>query len=157
MNPFLDYLLTSIPLGMTFLFGCTGEILTEKAGHLNLGIPGIMCMGGACGCLALKLLNGLPIPPALIVILALLASFAGGVIMGAIYSFLTVTLKANQNVTGLAMTTFGVGTTKFIMSGMATSAVQSYLYALDYFRFPFSEKQQAGIPPFLNQFCENSN
>jgi simple sugar transport system permease protein len=58
--------------------------------------------------------------------------------MGLIYSFLTVTLKANQNVTGLAMTTFGVGTTKFIMSGMATQAMK-YLYALDYFRFPFAE------------------
>ena len=57
MNQFLDYLLTSIPLGMTFLYGCTGEILTEKAGHLNLGIPGIMCMGGACGCLALKFMG----------------------------------------------------------------------------------------------------
>ena len=139
MNPFLDYLLTAIPLGMTFLFGCTGEILTEKAGHLNLGIPGIMCMGGACGCLAVKLMHGTNISPVLIVIIALLAAFAGGVLMGMIYSFLTVTLKANQNVTGLAMTTFGVGTTKFIMSGMAKNAMQ-YLYALRYFRFPFAEQ-----------------
>jgi len=138
MNQFLDYLLTSIPLGMTFLFGCTGEILTEKAGHLNLGIPGIMCMGGACGCLALKFMHGTAVPPALIVIIAILFAFIGGVLMGGIYSFLTVTMKANQNVTGLAMTTFGVGTTKFIMSGMATNAMQ-YLYALDYFRFPFAE------------------
>lgn len=137
MNQFLDYILTSIPLGMTFLFGCTGEIITEKAGHLNLGIPGIMCMGGACGCLSLKLMYGTGIPPALILIIAILAAMAGGVLMGLIYSFLTVTLKANQNVTGLAMTTFGVGTTKFIMSGMATTATQ-YLYALDYFRFPFA-------------------
>ncbi len=139
MNPFLDYLLTSIPLGMTFLFGCTGEILTEKAGHLNLGIPGIMCIGGACGCLAVKLMYGSALPPALIVIIALLAAFLGGASMGMIYSFLTVTLKANQNVTGLAMTTFGVGTTKFIMSGMAKNAMQ-YLYALRYFRFPFAEQ-----------------
>ena len=138
MNQFLDYLLTSIPLGMTFLLGCTGEILTEKAGHLNLGIPGIMCMGGACGCLALKLMHASNIPPFLILIIAILAAFVGGLLMGAIYSFLTVTLKANQNVTGLAMTTFGVGTTKFIMSGMANNAME-YLYALDYFRFPFSE------------------
>ncbi|MBQ7337584.1 MAG: ABC transporter permease [Clostridia bacterium] len=138
MNMFLDYLLTAIPLGMTFLYGCTGEILTEKAGHLNLGIPGIMCMGGACGALALKMMYGTAVPPVLIVIIAILAAFIGGVLMGAIYSFLTVTLKANQNVTGLAMTTFGVGTTKFIMSGMAINAMQ-YLYALDYFRFPFAE------------------
>ncbi len=140
MNMFLDYLLTAIPLGMTFLYGCTGEILTEKAGHLNLGIPGIMCMGGACGCLALSWMSGTNIPPVLIVIIAIIASFIGGILMGMIYSFLTVTLKANQNVTGLAMTTFGVGTTKFIMSGMATNAMQ-YLYALDYFRFPFAESK----------------
>lgn len=138
MNVFVDYLLTAIALGMSFLFGCTGEILTEKAGHLNLGIPGIMCMGGACGCLSLKIMHGSGIPPALIVIIAILAAFVGGALMGVLYSFLTVTLKANQNVTGLAMTTFGVGTTKFIMSGLSTNAMQ-YLYALDYFRFPFAE------------------
>jgi len=79
---------------------------------------------------------GTSIPPALIVILAIFASFTAGMLMGAIYSFLTVTLKANQNVTGLAMTIFGVGTTKFIMLGMASFPMQ-YLYALDYFRFPF--------------------
>ena len=138
MNMFLDYLLTAIPLGMTFLYGCTGEILTEKAGHLNLGIPGIMCMGGACGCLALRIMSDGNMPPMLIVLIAILAAFLGGVLMGLIYSFLTVTLKANQNVTGLAMTTFGVGATKFIMSGMATTAMK-YLYALEYFRFPFAK------------------
>lgn len=142
MNQFLDYLLTAVPLGMTFLFGCTGEILTEKVGHLNLGIPGIMCMGGACGCMALKWMNGTAIPPVLIVLISVLAAFIGGMAMGAIYCFLTVTLKANQNVTGLAMTTFGVGTTKFIMSGMAIAPMQ-YLYALNYFRFPFASSTTA--------------
>ena len=131
---FLDYVLTSVALGMTFLLGCTGEILTEKAGHLNLGIPGIMCIGGAFGCLALKLCYGLPGP--LVVPIAIIASLIGGALMGMIYSFLTVTLKANQNVTGLAMTTFGVGVTKYIMSGMAINAQRSYLYALKYFRLP---------------------
>lgn len=143
MSNFFDYLLTSIAFSMTFLYGCTGEILTEKAGHLNLGIPGIMCMGGACGCLALKMMSTLPLPGAVIVILAILAAFAGGAAMGAIYSFLTVTLKANQNVTGLAMTTFGVGTTKFIMSGMAETATLDYLYALKLFRAPFSASTTA--------------
>ena len=50
MNYVLDFLLNAIPLGMTFLYGSTGEILTEKVGHLNLGIPGIMCVGAAGGC-----------------------------------------------------------------------------------------------------------
>ncbi|MBO5755130.1 MAG: ABC transporter permease [Clostridia bacterium] len=133
---FLDYLLTSVALGMTFLLGCTGEILTEKAGHLNLGIPGIMCIGGAFGCLALKFCNGMP--GALVVPIAILVSLIGGLLMGALYCFLTVTLKANQNVTGLAMTIFGVGVTKYIMNGMAVNAFKNYLYALKFFRAPFS-------------------
>ncbi len=157
-SSFLDYVLTAFSLGMTFLYGCTGEILTEKAGHLNLGIPGIMCIGGACGCLSLKLMSGSSIPPVLLVTIAILSSFAGGMAMGVIYSFLTVTLKANQNVTGLAMTTFGVGTTKFIMSGMSSAkeATQSYLYALKYFRYPFAENTSGlnynGIMVFLAIF-----
>ena len=139
MNVFIDYLLTAIPLGMTFLYGCVGEILTEKVGHLNLGIPGIMCIGGATGCLALSYLQNMGLPAFLVVIIAILAAFAGGIVMGAIYCFLTVTLKSNQNVTGLAMTTFGVGTTKFIMSGLAGNGGMAYLYARDYFRYPFAD------------------
>lgn len=152
MNPFLDFIITAIPLGMTFLFGCVGEILTEKAGHLNLGIPGIMCVGGTCGCVALKAMYNSGLPSLLIVFIAILASFAGGMLMGLIYSFLTVTLKANQNVTGLAMTTFGVGLTKFVMTKLAVGSIQ-YLYALKFFRFPFSQRTDAlkycGIMVFL--------
>ncbi|MBQ1233412.1 MAG: ABC transporter permease [Clostridia bacterium] len=153
MNMLLDFIITAIPLGMTFLFGCVGEILTEKAGHLNLGIPGIMCVGGTCGCVALKMLRNSGLPWPLIVVLAILAAFVGGMLMGLIYSFLTVTLRANQNVTGLAMTTFGVGVTKFVMSPMAEGGGMSYLYALKYFRYPFQGRTDAlkycGIMVFL--------
>ena len=96
MNWLVNFIPGAIQQGIPLLYGCTGEILTEKSGHLNLGIPGIMCMGGACGCLALKLMYGSSIPPALIVVIAILAAFVGGILMGMIYSFLTVTLKANQ-------------------------------------------------------------
>jgi len=153
VSPFLDFLVTAIPIGITFLYGCVGEILTEKAGHLNLGIPGIMCVGGTCGCMALKALKTSGLPWALILLIAILAAFAGGLMMGLIYSFLTVTLKANQNVTGLAMTTFGVGVTKFVMSKMAVGGGMMYLYACDYFRFPFHRSNSAlkycGVMVFL--------
>jgi len=153
VNPFLDFLITAIPLGITFLYGCVGEILTEKAGHLNLGIPGIMCVGGTCGCMALKILKNSGLPWFVILPIAILAAFAGGVFMGLIYCFLTVTLKANQNVTGLAMTTFGVGVTKFVMSKMAVGGGMMYLYACDYFRFPFQQSKSAlkycGVMVFL--------
>ena len=140
MNIFLSYLLNAIALGMTLLYGSTGEIITEKAGPLNLGIPGIMCMGAAGGCVALQFMYRSGIPPMLVVIITILASFISGMLMGAIYSFLTVTLHANQNVTGLAMTTFGVGMMKFIISKI--SPLQ-YMYAIPYFRFPFAQSTNA--------------
>ena len=50
----IEFLLSALAIGVTFLYGSTGEIITEKAGHLNLGIPGIMGIGAACGCAALS-------------------------------------------------------------------------------------------------------
>ena len=100
----------SIPL----LFGSTGETLTEKSGNLNMGIPGIMYVGGICGVIGAFLyeqsagsaaaMNGF-----LAVMIPMLCSLGGSLLMGLLYCFLTVTLRANQNVTGLALTTFGVG------------------------------------------------
>ena len=72
MNIWLSFLIDSLAFGATFIYGSTGEILTEKAGHLNLGIPGIMCMGGAGGCLVLNWIGKSGLPPFLIVILGIL-------------------------------------------------------------------------------------
>lgn len=100
--------------GIPLLYGSTGEIITEKSGHLNLGIPGIMYVGGISGVIGAFLYEeSLPsrdaINPFLAVIIPLVCSILGSLIIGLIYSFLTVSLRANQNVTGLAITTFGVG------------------------------------------------
>ncbi len=136
LSSIFGYLMSAIPLGMTFLYGCTGEIITEKAGHLNLGIPGIMCMGAAGGCAVLQIcMTAGNIPAVLVVILGILGSFLVAGMMGLLYSFLTVSLKANQNVTGLTMTIFGVGLMKFIFSNLEG---HMYLKALTYFRYPFS-------------------
>ena len=141
MNPWLNFLVDSLAFGATFMYGSTGEIITEKAGHLNLGIPGIMCMGGAGGCLMLNLIGKSSLPPFLIVILGILAAAVMAGLMGLIYSFLTVTLRANQNVTGLALTTFGVGLMKVLMS-----KVDATVYLVGpkmYYRWPFAGRQDA--------------
>ena len=136
MNYVIDFLINAIALGMTFLYGSTGEIITEKVGHLNLGIPGIMCVGAAGGCAMVQsLVNAGNIPGFLMVILGILAAFVAAGLMGLLYSVLTVTFKANQNVMGLTMTIFGVGVMRFIMAGLKGHV---YLKALDSFRFPFS-------------------
>lgn len=111
----------AISIGVVFLFGSIGEIITEKSGHLNLGIPGIMCMGVAGGCfMVVSYMKTLADPADGSYIIILLAVIFGACLFaafgGAIYAFLTVTLRANQNVVGLALTTFGAGFSQFIMN-----------------------------------------
>lgn len=114
------FLVGAIALSTVFLFGCVGEILTEKAGHLNLGIPGIMCSGTAGGCLGVSLyMNSLASPDdaswLALVLISISLAFIFAASLGGIYGFLTVTLRCNQNITGLAVTIFGTGFTQFIM------------------------------------------
>ena len=72
MNIWLNFLIDSRAFGATFMYGSTGEIISEKAGHLNLGIPGIMCVGGAGGCLLLNIAGNKGLPPFLLVIIGVL-------------------------------------------------------------------------------------
>ena len=100
--------------GIPLLYGSTGEIITQKSGNLNLRIPGVMYVGAISGVIGSffyeqSLAGGAPENAFLMIAIPLLCSLLGSLIMGLIYCFLTVTLRANQNVTGLAMTTFGVG------------------------------------------------
>ena len=107
----VSFLQRAIMQGIPLLFGSTGEILTEKSGHLNLGIPGIMYVGGISGVIGAFLYeqSTATLNPVLAVLIPLLCCILGSLIMGLIYCLLTVTLRPNQNGTGLALTTFGVG------------------------------------------------
>ena len=114
----IAFIQRAVVQGIPLLFGSTGEILTEKSGNLNLGIPGIMYVGGISGVIGAFLYErSLSSPEAvntfLAILIPVLCSVLGSLIMGLIYCFLTVTLRANQNVTGLALTTFGVGIGNF--------------------------------------------
>ena len=140
----ITFIVSAVRIGMSLLFGSTGETLTEKSGHLNLGIPGIMCVGAACGCVAESVyttaIGGYEfINPVLAVLIPILASFIGGALLGLVYSFLTVSLRANQNVTGLALTTLGVGISTYMISQVKAA---TYANASKYFTasLPFASK-----------------
>ena len=110
----ITFLHRAIMQGIPLLFGSTGEIMTEKSGNLNLGIPGVMYIGGMSGVIGAFLYeNSLESKadavPFLAVLIPLLCCILGSFLAGLLYCFLTVTLRANQNVTGLALTTFGSG------------------------------------------------
>lgn len=114
MFDFVSFIPRAIMQGVPLLLGCTGETLTEKSGNLNLGLPGVMYVGGIGGVIGAFLYEQSLASPAdingfLAIMIPLLCCLLGSLLMGLLYCFLTVTLRANQNVTGLAMTTFGVG------------------------------------------------
>ena len=107
---------SAIRLSAAFLFGATGETISEKSGHLNLGTPGVMCMGavgGVMGIAGYTSHRGTDSSTFMIILVGLLSCIIFGTIAGLIYSFLTVSLRANQNITGLALTTFGIGFSKY--------------------------------------------
>ena len=112
MFDLVTFIPRAVMQGMPLLFGCTGETISEKAGSLNLGIPGVMYVGGICGVIGSFLYEqNCPgaLNPFLAIFIPMMACILGSLLMGILFSVLTVTLRANQNVVGLAMTTFGVG------------------------------------------------
>lgn len=134
MFDFISFIPRAVVQGIPLLFGSTGETLTEKSGNLNLGIPGVMYVGGICGVIgAFFYEQSLPSKEAIrafpAIAIPMLACLLGSLLMGLLYCFLTVTLRANQNVTGLAMTTFGVGLGNFFggslikLSGSAVPSI----------------------------------
>ena len=106
---------SAIVFGTVILFGALGEILTEKSGSLNLGVPGIMYLGGIAGLAsAFAYESSTPDPnPLICLLLSLICAFLASMLGGLLFSFLTITLRANQNVTGLTLTIFGGGIANF--------------------------------------------
>lgn len=150
MFDFISFIPRAVAQSVPLLLGSTGETLTQKSGNLNLGLPGVMYVGAICGVIGSFMYEtntpagemnapfavGIPV----------LCCLAGSLLMGLLYCFLTVTLRANQNVTGLALTTFGVGFGNFFggslirltdseVPSIALTATSSYFKAT----LPFAE------------------
>ena len=100
-------------MGVPLLFGTAGEIVSEKSGSLNLGVEGLMAMGAIGGYYFGCKTNSM--------LVAILAAFLCAALGGLIYAFLTVTFQANQNVTGLTLTIFGVGVYEFFGRMLTTA------------------------------------
>ncbi len=101
-----NIVLVNIPL----LYGTVGEIVVEKSGSLDLGVEGTMAIGAIFGYLAGCAANSLAV--------GLLVSFLAAGLCGLLFAALTVSLQANQNVTGLTITTFGLGLYFFVGKGL---------------------------------------
>ena len=123
MDAVLTFLSTlfvfSVVNGTPLLYGTLGEILTEKSGNMNLGVEGILFMGGAAGlggAFYYEKLAGANASPFVALLLAVFFAFLAGALASLLFSFITITLRANQNVTGLALTIFGTGVGQYLKS-----------------------------------------
>ncbi len=103
-----SFLIATVIASTSLLFATLGEIITEKAGNLNLGVEGMMLIGATAGFIG-GYESGNPY-------VALIAAIVFGGLGGLIYGFLTISLRANQVVSGLALTMFGSGVSSFFGS-----------------------------------------
>lgn len=118
------FLAACVVAGTPLVFATVGELITEKSGSLNLGVEGMMLMGAVMGFVAAYNTGS----PVLAILCAALAG-AGGAL---IFAIITVTLRANQTVTGLTLTIFGTGFASFVgqpMIGFSLPASVSSFFA----------------------------
>ncbi len=139
----ISFFTAAIVAGTPLLYAILGELLAEKSGQLNLGVEGMMLMGAVTGFRA-AITTGDPV-------LSLIAAMAAGGLGALIFAILTVTLRANQVVSGLTLTIFGTGFASFIGQGLMGETVPSgiKLYFSD-FKIPM-----LGDIPVLGQIFFN--
>lgn len=109
--------LTWIPIALTvitaatpLLFAALGELVTEKAGVLNLGVEGMMLVGAVCGFAAVQVTGS--------AIAAVVFSVLAGMLMALLFAALVLGLQATQVATGLALTIFGIGLSALLGQSM---------------------------------------
>ncbi len=114
MGVVTNFLHNIVVYNIPLLYGTVGEIVVEKSGSLNLGVEGIMAVGAIFGYIVGCFANSLAV--------GILMGFLAGALCGLLFAVLTVSLQANQNITGLTLTTFGLGVYFFVGNSLKSVA-----------------------------------
>ncbi len=115
MDPITATTVSVISAATPLLLAASGELVTEKAGVLNLGVEGMMLVGAVSG-FAVTLTTGSAT-------LGILSAALAGALLALLFGLLTLTLMANQVATGLALTIFGVGVSSLMGSAFVGTPV----------------------------------
>jgi ABC-type uncharacterized transport system permease subunit len=118
----VSVLAQAVAYGTPILFAALGELLAERSGVLNLGVEGMMLVGAVMGFWAAQRAPGATV---LVLVLAVATAAFAGLVMAAIHAFLTVTLRASQIVSGLALTIFagGLGLSSYLGNDLGLANV----------------------------------
>ncbi|MCL2496012.1 MAG: ABC transporter permease [Clostridiales bacterium] len=161
METLINLFNAAVLAGTPLLFGTLGEILTEKSGNLNLGVEGMMFMGAISGLAGVYVAeSAFPnMGGAMIIIIAIICAFICGALGASIYSFLTVTMRANQNVTGLTLTIFGVGFANFCGEALAHTTSDGYVAVSPAAKAAFGNISLPGLSqiPYLGKLLFSYN
>ena len=138
------FLQTAVQMGTPLLLGTLGGILCEKVGHLNLGVEGMMLMGAVMGFFT-GVNTGNPL-------LSIFMAGMFGAFGALLYAVVTITLKGNHTVTGLALTIFGTGLANFIGTNLVGIPLpETISNALKPFKIPLLSEIPVIGEAFFNQ------
>lgn len=130
----IELLVTGILYGTPLLIAGLGELLAERSGVLNLGVEGMMLMGAVVAFWISRDVSG---PNGLVLILAVLAAAVAAALTSLLHAFMTITLRANQVVSGLALTIFAgaVGLSSYVadLAGLGGNPGRHVMQSLDVF------------------------
>ncbi|HET7244782.1 MAG TPA: ABC transporter permease [Streptosporangiaceae bacterium] len=112
-NIVISIIMTAILYGTPLVFAGIGELFAERSGVLNLGVEGMMLMGAVMGFFVSQEMTG---PTWLVLLVAVLVAMAAAAMMSLIHAFITITMRANQIVSGLTLTIFAgaIGLSSYI-------------------------------------------
>ena len=108
----------TVRAGTPILFATLGAIINERAGVINLGIEGLMLIGALAGFAGTQASGSL--------LIGVLAAFVAALLAGSIHGFITVQLRGNQIVSGLALTMFGIGITALFGRSMVGLTIAGF-------------------------------
>lgn len=139
----VNLLIAAVIAGTPLLLGALGEILTERGGNINLGVEGEMFMGAVAAIASSYFYTASGHTSGVTsVLVSVIFSFLFGAFGGLIYAFLVVTLRANQNVTGLILTIFGTGFANFFGAYIPKSTGEALVVT------DFTKAMYGNIGPF---------
>ena len=144
MDLITSILAITLRAGTSLVYATIGETYTERAGILNLGLEGIMLMGAVTSFAVVYYTGSLA--------LALLTAVAVGGLLSLVHAFLTVTMRANQVVSGLSITLFGTGFASFLGQRLGPVSNGRYLVGLTGPRFSPLDAGALGRIPVLGAF-----
>lgn len=114
-----------------------GGMFSERSGVINIGLEGIMIIGGFCGLLALRGMMAANLPPALVVILTILVAVASGMAYSLLLAFATINLKADQTLIGTALNLLASAISVTFIKKISGATATTIQYSKEYFVYSF--------------------